>query len=150
MFIPKGQDQRLADSKSTFFGESWPNAPHDSGQGGRGIFPTNGDAWAATNYLEAQIYYRGAILQAPACVRHHVQPGALRALAEQVGGSKIQILHGRSDKIAPYAAAERLYAAFGGDESGVKLQFFGDTGHLLTLERVGEIVASLEALTGSE
>lgn len=56
--VPKSQDQRLADVKATFFGESWPKAPDE-----QGIFSTNGDSWAATNYLDVEIYYRGAILR---------------------------------------------------------------------------------------
>jgi len=143
-FAPKSQDQRLAEVKAQFFGESWPSEPDEGG-----VFPTNGDAWAATSYLNSDVQYRGAIFLAPACVRHRVAPADLQRLVEKIGGSNIQIMHGRSDKIAPFSAAERLYSSFGGDGSGVRFHAFEDTGHLLPLERFGEIAVSLEEVIRS-
>ena len=82
-------------------------------------------------------------------MRHHVRPEDLKSLVEKVGGDRIQIMHGKVDKVAPFSAAERLYQGFGGEESGVKLYVFEDVGHLIPLEKFRDIVASLEALMGS-
>jgi pimeloyl-ACP methyl ester carboxylesterase len=145
MLRPKSEDQRLADVKAHFFGNTWINEADEMA-----VFPTNGDNWAATCYLEAVIYYRGAALQGAACVRHQVKPEDLKALAAKIGHSNIQILHGHGDKIAPFAAAQRLYDIFGGHHnSGVKLHVFEDTGHMPTIERFQRTVALIEEMTKS-
>ena len=145
MLLPKSNDQKLADVKAHFFGKSWINEPDE-----QGVFPTNGDNWAATSYVDAVVYYRGAALQGPACMRHHVKPEDLKSLAKTIGHKNIQIIHGHSDKIAPFAAAQRMFDIFGGHHnSGVHMHVFEDTGHMPTIERFQQTVDLIEQITGS-
>lgn len=132
----------MGDTKAIFFGQSWPNEPDE-----QEIFPTNGDNWAAASYLNQDISYRGAILQAPACVRHKMSPDSLRSLAKQIGPSKIQILHGRSDKVVPFSAAETLFEQLGGRlEADLRLHGFDDTSHLVPVERFAQTRELIEAV----
>ena len=143
MLLPRSEDQKLADTKAQFFGRSWILEPDE-----QGVYPTNGDNWAATAYINAVISYRGAALQGPACVRHRVKPEDLKSLAEIVGHSNIQIIHGHSDTIAPFAAAQKLFDIFGGHQnSGVKLHVFEDTGHMPTIEKFQQTVELIEDIT---
>ena len=145
MLAPKSEDQRLDDTKAQFFGTSWILEPDETG-----VFPTNGDNWAATSYLEQERSLRGAVLQGPACVGHSVKPDDLKSLAKTIGHHNIQIVHGHSDKIAPFAAAQKLYDIFGGHlNSGVKLHVFEDTGHMPQIERYQQVVELIENITKS-
>lgn len=140
--IPKSEDAKLTDIKSTFFGRSWPNEPDEEG-----IFPTNGDNWAGTSYLNEQIPYRAAILQTPACVGHKLSAEQLQRLSEQIDRSRIQILHGREDKLIPWTAAERLFEQLGGlVANGPKLHIFEDTSHLPTIERFAQTRDLIETM----
>ena len=142
MLMPKSDDQKLADVKAHFFGKSWMTEPDE-----QGVFPTNGDNWAATSYLETVTYYRGAALQGPACIRHQVKPEQLKSIAKTIGHSNIQIIHGHSDKIAPFTAAQRLFDILGGHQnSGVQLHVFEDTGHMPTIERFQQTVDLIEKI----
>ena len=135
----------MADTKASFFGQLWPNEPDE-----QEVFPTNGDNWAATSYLNQDIPYRGAILQAPACVRHNMSSESLRSLAKQIGPSRIQILHGRSDKMVPFSAAERLFEQLGGrTEADLRLHGFEDTSHLPPIERFAQTRDMIEAIAKS-
>ena len=135
----------MADTKATFFGQSWPNEPDE-----QGVFPTNGDNWAATSYIDQDIPYRGAILQAPACVRHKMLTDDLKSLSSQIGASRIQIIHGVHDKIVPFSAAERLLEQLGGhQDNGVRLHALDDTSHLLPTERCSQTRALIEAIAVS-
>ncbi len=145
MLLPKSEDQKLADVKAQFFGKSWITEPDE-----QEVFPTNGDNWTATSYMSAVVYYRGAALQGPACIRHRVKPEDLKSLAKTIGHSNIQIIHGHSDKIAPFAAAQKLFDIFGGHQnSGVRLHVFEDTGHMPTIERFQQTVELIEAITNA-
>lgn len=145
MFRPKSEDQKLADLKDHFFGKSWIYEPDE-----QGVFPTNGDNWAGTAYLNAVVYYRGALLQAPACAGHKVKPEQLKTIAEEIGHSNILIIHGHQDKVAPFPAAQRMFDAFGGHHnSGVKMEVLEDTGHLPPIERFQRTVQLIEDLTAS-
>jgi pimeloyl-ACP methyl ester carboxylesterase len=144
-FRPKSEDQKLADVKTHMFGESWINEPDE-----QGVFPTNGDNWAATVYVDSVVYYRGILLQAPACAGHKVKPEQLQKMAKTIGYSNILIIHGHKDKVFPFPAVQRLFDAFGGhQDSGVKLKVLEDTGHLPPVERFQETVQLIEELTNN-
>ncbi|KIX04504.1 uncharacterized protein Z518_05374 [Rhinocladiella mackenziei CBS 650.93] len=66
------------------------------------------------------------------------------ALTEKIVDSNVQIPHGQVDKIAPVSSAERLHPPLEGNFP--ELCIFDDTGHVLTLERFDETMASLEEL----
>ena len=141
IFVPQDEDQKLAQTRKSLFGKTWPDEADTEG-----LFPTNGDNWAARDYLNMDIPYYGAILQIPACVGHRVKPEDLEKLAQDVGGSRIQVMHGRSDNMAPFTSGQRLHEALGGDGSGVQLHALEDTGHNLPVERFSETVKRLEAI----
>lgn len=132
--IPKNQDTRMTEIKKTLFGQKWLNEPDE-----RGVFPTNGDAWLA-QMLGWPTHYKGAIVSARACVGHRMYPAEMRAIVDKMGGSHIQIMHGRTDTLAPVAAAEKTLGDFGGTDSGVSLHLFDNVGHMLPDERAPDVV----------
>ncbi|KAL8714187.1 MAG: hypothetical protein Q9220_001916 [cf. Caloplaca sp. 1 TL-2023] len=130
--IPKSPDVQLDDMKGRMFSQVWLDAPDKYGE-----FPTNGDRFAAMELKKRQnvegFTRKGFICQAIAAGWHYKSPGQLEVLADKVGRSRIQVLHGTLDKMITVPHGETLAKELG-EEKGVTKFIVQGKGHVLQME----------------
>ncbi len=105
-------------------------------------YPTNGDYMAALELHKrldpTGFNRRGFTLQAIAAGWHHKDSAQLKALGDLVGRDRIQVMHGRLDRmISATPHAEVLVRELGGGE--VKNVVFEESGHVLFIQNREEI-----------
>ncbi|KAG8534205.1 uncharacterized protein KY384_001049 [Bacidia gigantensis] len=110
--IPKEIDTQVEDTKQRLFSSEWLNEPDSEGH-----FPTNGDRFKAYELKKRQdpegYTRKGFLMQALAAGWHNVSPRQLRNLSEQVGGERIQVIHGTADRMLPFPLGETLAKELG-------------------------------------
>lgn len=147
--IPQSADASLNGVKQSLFGQDWMFTPDEEADPNKAaLFPTNGDRWAATSYLDVPVPLRGAILQAPACIRFSMSSVQLKHIGDKIGRHRIQVCHGSADRMIPLKAAERLRSELGLEESNFHV-FSGDA-HLVIISRFKEVAALLEQMIHPE
>lgn len=136
-------------AKYNLFGDAWLSSPDEEGE-----FPTNGDRFAAQELRKRQdqigFTRKGFILQAIAAGWHHKTPAQLKALADQVGRERIQVIHGTADRMltSPHAEILRkeLNAGAQPADGGVRYTMFEGNGHVLLWEKRKEFTRLIEDL----
>lgn len=115
-----------------------------------GLFPTNGDRFAAQELKKRQdtngFSRKGFICQALAAVSHKKSVAQLRQIAEKIGKDRIQIMHGTIDNLITIQHADILYEGLGGEKAGVTKTIFPGRGHYLPFEERAELKKLIEAL----
>ena len=85
----------------------------------------------------------GFILQAVAAWEHRKTPAQVLELAEKVRRGRILVCHGGDDQMVAVALAEELVrlmnAGVGDGDERVRLMTFQGAGHVLAMEKRGEI-----------
>ncbi|KAL8949833.1 MAG: hypothetical protein Q9222_004098 [Ikaeria aurantiellina] len=144
--IPKSPDVQLNETKVRIFSKSWLDAPDEYNE-----FPTNGDRFAAMELKKRQnvegFTRTGFICQAIAAGWHHKSPDQLKELADKVGRSRIQVLHGTLDKMITVPHGETLARELG-EEKGVTKFIVQDRGHALHMEEKKWYHSVIEDLIG--
>lgn len=87
----------------------------------------------------------GFILQAIAAGWHHKSAAQLRKLGDEVGRGRIQIIHGKLDKLITYPHGKLLAEYLGGEEQGVTFISVDNRAHGLHMEWRRELTKALAA-----
>jgi hypothetical protein len=143
MFIPRAEDVHLAEMKQNLISPSFLSEPDACGTRSPPEyvvepFPTNGDRFAAQEVSKRQdtegFTRMGFILQAIAAGWHHKSAAQLKTLADEVGRSRIRVLHGIDDRMVTFPHGRVLFEELGGEGSGVAKWFVKGRGHYLPFE----------------
>ncbi|KAI9679817.1 MAG: hypothetical protein M1817_004831 [Caeruleum heppii] len=154
LFLPKSIDAQLTVSKYNLFPAPWLLQP-DAEATPEGGWPTNGDRFAAQELRKRRdlqgFTRKGFILQAIAAGWHHKTPAQLKELGDKVGRNRIQVVHGKLDRMitAPHAdmLAEELNAMGSGlDQETVRRSVFDGSGHVLPMEKRAEFGRLIEEM----
>lgn len=78
---------------------------------------------------------KGFMLQAIAAGWHHKTAAQLAELGDRVGRERIQIVHGKLDRMITFPHAEVLWRELNGERGGVKQWWVVDAGHVIPIER---------------
>ena len=115
--IPKNIDQQLAHSKQQLFSSAWLEEPDVEGH-----FPTNGDRFGAHELAKRRDPERftrmGFLLQVVAAGWHHKTTEQLSEIGDKIGRERMQVIHGKLDKMIPYSHGELLVQYLGGEDKG--------------------------------
>ena len=87
----------------------------------------------------------GFLLQLVAAGWHHKSGVQLQELGDKVGRKRIQVIHGKLDKMIPYSHGELLAALLGGPAQGVTFIPVEDKAHALHIEWRRELTKVLGA-----
>ena len=164
--MPKSLDARLANARSSIFSPLYPSAPDELATVHciSGVpFPTNGDRFAAQEVSKRQTKGKftlsGFLCQAIAAGWHHKSDEELRQLADQVGRSRILVVHGEMDRMVTFPHGEMLRDGLGKDADGEGVKWIQRVGqgHVVLVEEreefgkwIREIVAKTEDLNREE
>ena len=120
-----------------------------------GVLATNADRYAMEELAKRQnneaFTRKGFILQAIAAGGHRKTPEEVSELAEKVGRGRILVCHGSGDQMVAVRLAEALVQQMNAgvaEEGGerVELVIFEESGHVLPMERCGEVGRAIEEL----
>ena len=143
--IPKSIDVQLESSKNQLFSAAWLSEPDCEGH-----FPTNGDRFSAHELAkrrDAERFTRaGFLMQLVAAGWHHKSAAQLADLGDRIGRERIQVIHGKLDKMIPYPHGELLAALLGGPEKGLTFIVVEDRAHALHVEWRRELTKAVAAL----
>ncbi|KAM0798620.1 Alpha/Beta hydrolase protein [Usnea florida] len=142
LFLPRSLDATIASARASLFSPQFLSAPD-----AEGVFATNADRYAAEEVAKrldhAGFTRMGFILQAVAAGGHRKTPEQVLELAEKVGRGRILVCHGGDDQMVAVALAEELVrlmnAGVGEGEERVRLMVLEGAGHVLAMEKQGEI-----------
>jgi len=136
--------------KSTLFGppSTWLEQPDELG-----LFPTNGDRWAAEIFLDkhSSLPLSAPLLQAPAVVWHQMTRERLEEVGRTVGRKRILVVHGAVDNVLPLKGARELVQGLGRDaEDGTEVKWLPmeSVGHMAFLEKRREFAEAVNDLIG--
>lgn len=147
MFIPKDPDTQLAELKVRLFSQEFLDGPDEEYV--VAPFPSNGDRFAALDTdkrMQPGFTGRGFVLQAIAAGWHHKTREQLKKLGDEVGRSRIQVMHGVLDNMISVPHGETLIEELRGEEAGVGWWRVEGVGHVITWERRKEFAERVEAL----
>lgn len=102
-------------------------------------FPTRGDRFGAgelNKRLDKEGYTRkGFTLQVIAAGWHHKSDAQLAELGDKVGRERIQIIHGKLDRMITFPHAETLLKGLNGQRGEIRHWWVQGVGHVVPLER---------------
>ena len=131
--------------KKRLFSQEWLALPDEIGG-----FPTNGDRFAAQEVKKRQdtvgFTRKGFILQAIAAGWHHKSAAQLNELANRIGRSRIQVMHGTIDLMITVPHGEVLARELGGADAGVTVVIKEGIGHVIMMEERAEFKRLIEAM----
>ena len=137
MFIPKDIDIQLEEVSHRLFSKQFLEQPDKDESDPSQNFPTVRDRFAASELAKRQdkdgFTRKGFILQAIAAGWHAKDASQLRSMVEQVGGSRIIIMHGTGDQMLTFKHFEIMREEIG-ETSGVTYLTWNGAGHVLHWE----------------
>ena len=138
LFIPKSVDQQIAFTKNQIFSPEYIDAPDDLEYTIKS-FPTNGDRFGAheiTKRNDKESFTRsGFMCQLLAAGWHQKSGEDIQRLGDEVGRERIVVVHGTIDKMITFPHGETLLAELGGEEKGVRKEFFEGQSHVVPVEK---------------
>lgn len=115
-----------------------------------GLFPTNGDRFGAQDIKKRRdtkgFTRKGLVCQALAVASHKKSTRQLEQIVQEVGGERIQIMHGTMDNLITFPHAGILYKGLGGEKAEVTKTVFEGRGHYLPLEERKAFKRLIEAM----
>lgn len=143
--IPKSVDVKITNIKERIFSKAWLEQPDAEGH-----FPTNGDRFAAQEIQKKTdpLAYttRGFILQAISAGWHYKSPAQIAEIGDKIGRERIQVIHGKLDRMITLPHGEVLAAELGGQEKGLTVIMVEGKAHGLPMEWRKEFTKVIAAL----
>lgn len=135
MVMPKSLSARLAAAKHNLFSTRWLSAPDDLG-----VFPTNGDRFAAEElwrmkHLRRPVY-QGFLLQGLAASWHYMAHDRLMAIGASV--ENVLVCTGTDDQVIAHQHSDTIVAGITAGGCMVKMRHFEGVGHALNWEALVE------------
>ncbi|KAK1706351.1 hypothetical protein BDP67DRAFT_622668 [Colletotrichum lupini] len=140
MFLPTAVDVELKNKASRLFTRSYLNAPDTGSLDPEKTFPTNLDRFVAEELAERCedtdfSRRKGVVLQAIAAGWHHKSDADLARIGDEVGRTRILVMHGTFDETITFPHFELIKAALG---DGPEYIAWKDCGHVPLWEREEE------------
>lgn len=111
-------------------------------------FPSNGDRFAAIEVAKRMdkegFTRKGFMMQAIAAGWHHKTSAELAELGDKVGRERIQIVHGKLDRMITFPHAEVLLRELTGESGDIKHWWVEGVGHVVPVELREEFRAFVE------
>ncbi|GJC88502.1 putative aminoacrylate hydrolase RutD [Colletotrichum liriopes] len=140
MFLPSGVDVELNNKAHRIFTEKFLDSPDTGSLDPQKKFPTNLDRFVAEELIERMedtdfSRRKGVILQAIAAGWHHKSDADLAKIRDNVGGSRVMVMHGTFDETITFPHFEMIKTALG---DGPEYIAWKDCGHVPPWEREAE------------